>query len=78
MTQADKFVSSLSGELDLLSDADLLSRLRAATGQQPEVFSSLSNERREYDFPFADGSIVNVDIVESNSVRQVCVQVPKR
>jgi hypothetical protein len=77
MTKADKFRVSL-GDIDSLSDAEIISRARTASPQEPEVFTSPTDaSKRDYHFHFDDGSIFNLDIIEPGRLRHIAIQVPR-
>jgi hypothetical protein len=77
MTKAERFLASIQPVGDL-TDADLLSKARAASGPEPETFvNPTTGEPREFDFRFDDDSILNVDII-SPGVRHIAVKVLRK
>jgi len=78
MTKAEKFGLSL-GDVDSLTDAEIISRAREASRLEPEVFSSPTDaSKRDYHFHFDDGSVFNVDIIEPGRLRHIAIQVPRK
>src|SRR5260370_36936473 len=75
MTKAEKLRASL-GDIDSLTDDEILSRARVASGEEPEVFTSPTNgSSRDYHFHFDVGSIFNEDIIEPGHLRHIAFQV---
>jgi hypothetical protein len=76
MTKADSFLKSI-GNIEDVSDGELVDKARAAAGQGPEVFSSPSGGTRELYFHFDDDSTLNVDLI-GPGLRHVSVLIRRR